>query len=172
MVSKCCCLEHVEGNPWQYPTVENDWVFRSCSVVPTIFFCLFSSLLLIRFPFFVYLPFRFFLFHLIQPESLGIANVDYYWYLNQSGTYTVDGIDDRKEFKETVVGGCFVMWCWPIFLQIRENLPHMFPLAKIVASSIHVISLKRRKSFNDCIIFVYGTIWNYRLSLVHNMHYV
>ena len=35
-------------------------------------------------------------------ESLGIANVDYYWFLNQSGTYTVGGIDDRKEFEETV----------------------------------------------------------------------
>ena len=32
-----------------------------------------------------------------------MANVDYYWYLNQSGTYTVDGIDDRKEFGDTLV---------------------------------------------------------------------
>lgn len=36
-------------------------------------------------------------------ESLGIANVDYYWYLNQSGTYTVDGTDDKKEFDDTLV---------------------------------------------------------------------
>ena len=36
-------------------------------------------------------------------EGLGIANVDYYWYLNQSGTYTVDGTDDKKEFEETLV---------------------------------------------------------------------
>jgi myosin-1 len=35
-------------------------------------------------------------------ETLGIANVDYYWYLNQSGTYTVDGTDDKKEFAETL----------------------------------------------------------------------
>ncbi|KAL5481739.1 hypothetical protein EMCRGX_G021967 [Ephydatia muelleri] len=34
-------------------------------------------------------------------ESLGIANVDYYWYLNQSGTYTVEGTDDKKEFADT-----------------------------------------------------------------------
>ena len=39
----------------------------------------------------------------LPPESLGIANVDYYWYLNQSGTYTVDGTDDRKEFDDTLV---------------------------------------------------------------------
>ena len=37
------------------------------------------------------------------PEALGIANVDYYYYLNQSGTYTVDGTDDKKEFDDTVV---------------------------------------------------------------------
>lgn len=36
-------------------------------------------------------------------EGLGIANVDYYWYLNQSGTYTVDGTDDKKEFADTIV---------------------------------------------------------------------
>ena len=36
-------------------------------------------------------------------ESLGIANVDYYWYLNQSGTYTVEGTDDKKEFADTTV---------------------------------------------------------------------
>ena len=42
-------------------------------------------------------------FHLLYTEGLGIANVDYYWYLNQSGTYTVDGTDDKKEFEETLV---------------------------------------------------------------------
>ncbi len=36
-------------------------------------------------------------------EGLGIANVDYYWYLNQSGTYHVDGTDDKKDFAETLV---------------------------------------------------------------------
>lgn len=35
-------------------------------------------------------------------EALGIANVEYYWYLNQSGTYTVDGTDDSKEFRDTL----------------------------------------------------------------------
>ena len=40
---------------------------------------------------------------LLSPEALGIANVDYYWYLNQTGTYTVDGMDDRKEFQDTLV---------------------------------------------------------------------
>lgn len=39
----------------------------------------------------------------VHIEGLGIANVDYYWYLNQSGTYTVDGMDDKKEFQDTLV---------------------------------------------------------------------
>ena len=44
------------------------------------------------------------LFPSLSPsEGLGIANVDYYWYLNQSGTYTVDGTDDKKEFTDTTV---------------------------------------------------------------------
>lgn len=28
---------------------------------------------------------------------------DYYNYLNQSGTYKVDGTDDRKEYQDTMV---------------------------------------------------------------------
>lgn len=44
-----------------------------------------------------------FFFASLCAEGLGIANVDYYFYLNQSGTYTVDGTDDKKEFEETLV---------------------------------------------------------------------
>lgn len=47
-----------------------------------------------------------YLIDLILLEGLGIANVDYYWYLNQSGTYTVDGMDDKKDFQETMVCIC------------------------------------------------------------------
>uniref|UniRef100_UPI00398EA636 unconventional myosin-If n=1 Tax=Pristiophorus japonicus TaxID=55135 RepID=UPI00398EA636 len=35
-------------------------------------------------------------------ENLGIADPTYYFYLNQSGTYKVDGTDDKKEFNETM----------------------------------------------------------------------
>ena len=31
--------------------------------------------------------------------------MDYYWYLNQSGTYSVEGTDDKKEFADTLVSG-------------------------------------------------------------------
>ena len=34
------------------------------------------------------------------PEALGLASPDYYYYLNQSGTYTVDGINDVDDYNE------------------------------------------------------------------------
>uniref|UniRef100_A0A8C7P205 Osteoclast-stimulating factor 1 n=1 Tax=Oncorhynchus mykiss TaxID=8022 RepID=A0A8C7P205_ONCMY len=38
-----------------------------------------------------------------QKEALGIMTPDYYYYLNQSGTYKVDGTNDSKDFQETMV---------------------------------------------------------------------
>lgn len=38
-----------------------------------------------------------------QKESLGIMTPDYYYYLNQSGTYKVDGTNDSKDYQETMV---------------------------------------------------------------------
>lgn len=32
---------------------------------------------------------------------------DYYYYLNQSDTYKVDGTDDRSDFSETLVSTCY-----------------------------------------------------------------
>ncbi|XP_057697069.1 unconventional myosin-If isoform X1 [Corythoichthys intestinalis] len=37
-----------------------------------------------------------------QKEALGIMTPDYYFYLNQSGTYKVDGTNDSKDFHETM----------------------------------------------------------------------
>ncbi|XP_036377073.1 unconventional myosin-If [Megalops cyprinoides] len=37
-----------------------------------------------------------------QKEGLGIMTPDYYYYLNQSGTYKVDGTNDCKDFQETM----------------------------------------------------------------------
>ena len=37
-------------------------------------------------------------------ETLGLVTPDYYFYLNQSGAYKVDGLNDTKEFQDTVVG--------------------------------------------------------------------
>ena len=38
-----------------------------------------------------------------QKEALGLMTPDYYYYLNQSGTYKVDGTNDSKDFQETMV---------------------------------------------------------------------
>lgn len=38
-----------------------------------------------------------------QREALGIMTPDYFYYLNQSGTYKVDGTIDSKDFQETMV---------------------------------------------------------------------
>uniref|UniRef100_A0A6J0SJ89 Unconventional myosin-If n=1 Tax=Pogona vitticeps TaxID=103695 RepID=A0A6J0SJ89_9SAUR len=37
-----------------------------------------------------------------QKHNLGIVSPDYYYYLNQSETYIVDGTDDRSDFHETM----------------------------------------------------------------------
>lgn len=35
--------------------------------------------------------------------QLGLTEPSYYYYLNQSGTYSVDGTNDGKEYEETRV---------------------------------------------------------------------
>ncbi|XP_075885012.1 myosin IEb [Nelusetta ayraudi] len=37
-----------------------------------------------------------------QRENLGVTTPDYYAYLNQSGTYTVEDVNDKKEFSDTM----------------------------------------------------------------------
>ncbi len=44
------------------------------------------------------------IFLVFLPETLGLVTPDYYFYLNQSGAYKVDGTNDAKEFKDTLVG--------------------------------------------------------------------
>lgn len=39
-----------------------------------------------------------------QKSTLGITSLDYYSYLNQSGSYKVDDINDKSDFQETMVG--------------------------------------------------------------------
>ncbi|KAM3927563.1 unconventional myosin-Ie [Leptodactylus fuscus] len=37
-----------------------------------------------------------------QRNDLGITNLDYYYYLSQSGSYKVDDINDKRDFQETM----------------------------------------------------------------------
>jgi myosin heavy subunit len=41
-------------------------------------------------------------------EHLGISNVNYYNYLNQSGCFKAEGTDDRQEFSETMVAFTYI----------------------------------------------------------------
>lgn len=36
-------------------------------------------------------------------EQFGLADADYYYYLNQSGCYNVDDVNDVKEYQDTRV---------------------------------------------------------------------
>ncbi|XP_070691108.1 myosin IEb [Pempheris klunzingeri] len=38
----------------------------------------------------------------VQRENLGVTTPDYYYYLNQSDTFTVEDVNDRKEFSDTM----------------------------------------------------------------------
>lgn len=38
-----------------------------------------------------------------QRENLGVTTPEYYFYLNQSGSYTVEDVNDKKEFSDTMV---------------------------------------------------------------------
>lgn len=40
---------------------------------------------------------------IIGIDQLGVQDASYFYYLNQSGNYTVDGMDDVKEYEETRV---------------------------------------------------------------------
>ncbi len=39
-------------------------------------------------------------------DNLGLSDFSYFYYLNQSGTYQVDGTNDASEFEDTMVSGC------------------------------------------------------------------
>ena len=43
-------------------------------------------------------------------DSLGLTNPDYFYYLNQSGCYTVDGTNDQAEFQDTLEAMQVIGW--------------------------------------------------------------
>lgn len=54
-----------------------------------------------------------------QKSSLGITSLDYYNYLNQSGSYKVDDINDKSDFQETMV--CFVFVYFLLIISIQSS---------------------------------------------------
>ncbi|XP_061414071.1 unconventional myosin-Ie-like [Lethenteron reissneri] len=73
-----------------------------------------------------------------QKESLGITTPDYYYYLNQSGAYKVDDIDDRKDFQETMKA----------MRVIGIPAEHQQMVLQIVAGILHLGNLSFREAGN------------------------
>ena len=64
-------------------------------------------------------------------EQFGLTEADYYSYLNQSGCYEVDGVDDVKEYQDTRVRRRhYTFLC---FLLIPPLVVNLFVTAKLGA---------------------------------------
>ena len=65
-------------------------------------------------------------------ESLGLTNMDYYYYLNQSGTYTVDDVNDAKDFQDILVrqsvGWSLHLCMPPVALTHCHSWRHLYKL--------------------------------------------
>uniref|UniRef100_V9KBM2 Myosin-Ie n=1 Tax=Callorhinchus milii TaxID=7868 RepID=V9KBM2_CALMI len=77
-----------------------------------------------------------------QREELGVTSPDYYFYLNQSATYSVDGIDDQKDFAETM-SAMAVMG-----LTVAEQSS----VLQIVAGVLHIGNISFRESGNYSVV--------------------
>ncbi|XP_055019632.1 myosin IEb isoform X1 [Boleophthalmus pectinirostris] len=73
-----------------------------------------------------------------QRENLGVTTPDYYFYLNQSGTYTVDDVSDKKDFAETMEAMAVVG------LSVEEQ----DSVLQIVASILHLGNISFREENN------------------------
>jgi len=71
-------------------------------------------------------------------ESYGLTNPEYYYYLNQSGTYKVDGTDDKKEFQDTM----HAMSVMGMTEQDKNNV------LSIVAGILHLGNISFKESGN------------------------
>uniref|UniRef100_A0A7N9AY96 Osteoclast-stimulating factor 1 n=1 Tax=Mastacembelus armatus TaxID=205130 RepID=A0A7N9AY96_9TELE len=82
-----------------------------------------------------------------QKEGLGIMTPDYYYYLNQSGTYKVDGTNDSKDFQETMVHILCSLSIWhPLFsLNLHDPIyvyTIMFPvIAPVLAFPAYLLGI-------------------------------
>ncbi|XP_044135648.1 unconventional myosin-Ie [Bufo gargarizans] len=74
-----------------------------------------------------------------QRNDLGITNLDYYYYLSQSGSYKVDDINDKRDFQETM----HAMSVIGIFAEEQAMVLH------IVAGILHLgnISFKEKGNY-------------------------
>ncbi|MGH0180809.1 UNVERIFIED_CONTAM: hypothetical protein FKN15_004910 [Acipenser sinensis] len=75
-------------------------------------------------------------------ENLGIASPDYYYYLNQSGTYRVEDMNDKQEFSETMNAMAVVG------LSAEEQST----VLQIVAGILHLGNLSFQESGNYAVV--------------------
>ncbi|XP_043934508.1 unconventional myosin-Ie isoform X2 [Protopterus annectens] len=85
-----------------------------------------------------------------QRNSLGITNLEYYNYLSQSGSYKVDDIDDRRDFKETVhamnVIGIFASEQEMVF-QIAAGILHLGNISFVEAGNYAAVESEEFLAF-------------------------
>ncbi|XP_031432344.1 myosin IEb [Clupea harengus] len=77
-----------------------------------------------------------------QRENLGVTTADYYTYLNQSGTYTVEDVNDKKEFQDTMEAMSVV----GLTLDERDTV------LQIVAGILHLGNIAFREEGNNAVV--------------------
>ncbi|KAF5892087.1 unconventional myosin-Ie-like, partial [Clarias magur] len=77
-----------------------------------------------------------------QRENLGITAPDYYFYMNQSGTYTVDDINDKKEFSDTMEA----------MSVIGLSLDEQDAVLQIVAGILHLGNITFKEEGNYAVV--------------------
>ncbi|XP_062254322.1 myosin IEb [Platichthys flesus] len=77
-----------------------------------------------------------------QRENLGVTTPDYYSYLNQSGTYTVEDVNDKKEFCDTM-GAMSV-----VGLSVEDQ----DSVLQLVAAILHLGNISFREENNYAVV--------------------
>ncbi|KAM9309228.1 LOW QUALITY PROTEIN: myosin IEb [Pholidichthys leucotaenia] len=77
-----------------------------------------------------------------QRENLGVTTPDYYYYLNQSGTYTVEDVNDKKEFADTMEAMSVV----GLSLQDQDSV------LQLVAGILHLGNISFREENNYAVV--------------------
>ncbi|XP_022075982.1 myosin IEb [Acanthochromis polyacanthus] len=77
-----------------------------------------------------------------QRENLGVTTPDYYYYLNQSGTYTVEDVNDKKEFSDTL-GAMSV---------VGLSMEDQDSVLQLVAGILHLGNISFREENNYAVV--------------------
>ncbi|XP_037532423.1 unconventional myosin-Ie [Nematolebias whitei] len=77
-----------------------------------------------------------------QRENLGITTPDYYFYLNQSGTYTVEDVNDKKDFSDTM-GAMSV---------VGLSLDNQDSVLQLVTGILHLGNISFREENNYAVV--------------------